>query len=526
MYAKGRIESPAAAQRREHRRSAGVAAGRGLRLQHLPCRFSLPPKTGTALCAQRRTGSHMSLNVPRRWVVFNVLLGTLTVSLSNSSLNPALPTFMEAFQVGPLLATWIVAGFMTSMGMTMPLTSFLSQRIGRKRLYLWGVALFIGGSLLGALANSIALVITARVVQGIASGLMIPLSLAIIFSVYEKHERGRMTGLWSAAVMLAPALGPLCGSLMLEWFSWRSLFLMNVPIGLLALLLGVGMLPDSEPVERKPFDLIGYLLVASGIGLLMIAISRMHHAQALLDPFNQGMVLVAVACLIAFVRVELSRKAPLLNLRLFNLRGYRLSVIVAVVQSVGMFECLVLLPLLVQTVLGYNPIWTGLALLCTAAFASLFGQWGGKALDRHGPRTVVAIGLLLTGASTLALGMLKADTAIGVLFVLMMIRGAGLGLSYMPVTTAGLNALPEPMVTQGAAMNNISRRLVASLAIVIASLWLEFRLNTAGPAATPSAINEVFIATGLLILLALPCAWRFPLNDERTEAQPGAVEPR
>ncbi|KPX99953.1 YhcA [Pseudomonas amygdali pv. mori] len=526
MYAKGRIESPAAAQRREHRRSAGVAAGRGLRLQHLPCRFSLPPKTGTALCAQRRTGSHMSLNVPRRWVVFNVLLGTLTVSLSNSSLNPALPTFMEAFQVGPLLATWIVAGFMTSMGMTMPLTSFLSQRIGRKRLYLWGVALFIGGSLLGALANSIALVITARVVQGIASGLMIPLSLAIIFSVYEKHERGRMTGLWSAAVMLAPALGPLCGSLMLEWFSWRSLFLMNVPIGLLALLLGVGMLPDSEPVERKPFDLIGYLLVASGIGLLMIAISRMHHAQALLDPFNQGMVLVAVACLIAFVRVELSRKAPLLNLRLFNLRGYRLSVIVAVVQSVGMFECLVLLPLLVQTVLGYNPIWTGLALLCTAAFASLFGQWGGKALDRHGPRTVVAIGLLLTGASTLALGMLKADTAIGVVFVLMMIRGAGLGLSYMPVTTAGLNALPEPMVTQGAAMNNISRRLVASLAIVIASLWLEFRLNTAGPAATPSAINEVFIATGLLILLALPCAWRFPLNDERTEAQPGAVEPR
>lgn len=336
--------------------------------------------------------------------------------------------------------------------------------------------------------------------------------------------------------MLAPALGPLCGSLLLEWFSWRSLFLMNVPIGLLALLLGVGVLPASEPAERKPFDLIGYLLIASGIGLLMVAISRMHHAEALLDPLNQAMVLVAVACLIAFVRVELRRKDPLLNLRLFNLRGYRLSVIVAVVQSVGMFECLVLLPLLVQTVMGYNPIWTGLSLLCTAAFASLFGQWGGKALDWHGPRKVVAIGLLLTGLSTLALGLLKSDAAIGVVFVLMMVRGAGLGLSYMPITTAGLNALPEPMVTQGAAMNNISRRLVASLGIVIASLWLEFRLSSAGPTATPSAISEVFIATGLLILLALPCAWRFPVNeapvkdkpvnDERAEAQPDAVETR
>ncbi len=462
----------------------------------------------------------------RRWVVFNVLLGTLTVSLSNSSLNPALPMFMNVFGIGPLLATWIVAGFMTSMGMTMPLTSFLSQRLGRKRLYLWGVALFVGASLLGAVANSISLVITARVVQGIASGLMIPLSLAIIFSVYAKPERGRVTGLWSAAVMLAPALGPLCGSLLLEWFSWRSLFLMNVPIGLLALVLGMVVLPDSEPAERQPFDLAGYLLIAAGIGLLMVSISGLRHASTLLDPLDLGMLLAGLLCLVAFVRVELSRQAPLLNLRIFALRGYRLSVVIAVVQSVGMFECLVLLPLLVQVVLGYSAIWTGLALLCTAAFASLFGQMGGHILDRHGPRTVVACGLLLTGLSTLALGLLKADAAIAVVFALMMVRGAGLGLSYMPVTTAGLNALPEPMVTQGAAMNNISRRLVASLAIVIASLWLEWRMGPAGQAASPAAISEVFIATGILILLALPCAWRFPQHDETAEARPAAVEQR
>ncbi|SFQ56012.1 drug resistance transporter, EmrB/QacA subfamily [Pseudomonas sp. NFPP07] len=471
----------------------------------------------------------MSFKAPRAWVVVNVLLGTMTVSLNNSSLNPALPAFMQAFAIGPLMATWIVAAFMTSMGMTMPLTSFLSQRLGRRRLYLWGVALFIGGSLLGALADSIALVIAARVVQGIASGLMIPLSLAIIFSVYAKDERGRVTGLWGAAVMLAPAVGPLCGSLLLEWFSWRSLFLMNVPIGVVALLMGLAVLPAAEPAERKPFDLAGYLLIASGIGLLMIAISRLHHAAALANPLNLGLLLVALLCLAAFVRLELRREAPLLNLRIFALRGYRLSVIIAVVQSVGMFECLVLLPLLVQTVLGYSAIWTGLALLCTAVFASLFGRMGGTALDRHGPRRVVSIGLLLTGLSTLALGLLPANAAIGLVFVLMMLRGAGLGLSYMPVTTAGLNALPEPMVTQGAAMNNISRRLVSSLGIVIASLWLEFRLVDGGvqaQAGMSSAISEVFVVTGLLILLALPCAWRFPLSDETAEAVPGALEHR
>ena len=475
----------------------------------------------------------LTFAVPRWLVVVNVLLGTLTVSLNNSSLNPALPAFMEAFDIGPLLATWIVAAFMVSMGMTMPLTSFLSQRMGRKSLYLWGVALFVCGSLLGALANSIALVITARVVQGIASGLMIPLSLAIIFSVYAKGERGRVTGLWGAAVMLAPALGPLCGSLMLEWFSWRSLFLMNVPIGLLALILGVGVLPASSASERKPFDLAGYLLIATGIGLLMVAVGRLRHAEALADPFNLGLLLVAILCLVAFVRLELNRAAPLLNLRIFALRGYRLSVIIAVVQSVGMFECLVLLPLLVQMVMGYSAIWTGLSLLCTALFASLFGHLGGKWLDRHGPRGVVFWGLLLTGGATLGLGLLDASASIAVVFVLMMVRGAGLGLSYLPITTAGLDALPEPMVTQGAAMNNISRRLVSSLAIVVASLWLEFRL--AGEAgggvvsmASPGAISEVFMATGILILLALPCAWRFslPVSDEPAEALSSALEHR
>lgn len=470
---------------------------------------------------------------PRWLVVVNVLLGTITVSLNNSALNPALPAFIHAFELGPLMATWIVAAFMVSMGMTMPLTSFLSQRIGRKRLYLSGLALFVLGSLAGAVATSIALVIVARVVQGVASGLMIPLSLAIIFAVYPRGERGRVTGLWGAAVMLAPALGPLCGSLVLEWSDWRWLFLLNVPIGLLALLIGFAVLPAAEAGERKPFDGLGYLLIAGGIGLLMIAIGRLHRAEALADPLNLAMLLAAALCLWAFVHWELRRPAPLLELRVFTLRGYRLSVIIAVVQSVGMFECLVLVPLLVQMVLGHSAIWTGLALLCTAVFASLFGHLGGHLLDRYGPRGILTVGLMLTGAATLALGMAGREAGLALVLVLMAIRGAGLGLSYIPATTAGLEVLPEALVTQGSAMNNISRRLSSSLAIVLASLWLELRLDGdagwgAQHAATATAISEVFIATGILILLALPCAWRFPVAtpDATREAAPKGVEQR
>lgn len=139
------------------------------------------------------------MGVTPRLVAVNVLLGTLTVSLNNSSLNPALPAFIAAFSLGPVSASWIVAAFMASMGLTMPLTGYLSQRLGRKPLYLVALALFVAGSLVGALATSIGGVIAARVVQGIASGLMIPLALAIIFSMYAKEERGRVTGWWAAA---------------------------------------------------------------------------------------------------------------------------------------------------------------------------------------------------------------------------------------------------------------------------------------------------------------------------------------
>ena len=457
--------------------------------------------------------------VTPRWVAINVLLGTLTVSLNNSSLNPALPAFIAAFSLGPAGASWIVAAFMASMGLTMPLTGYLSHRLGRKPVYLAALALFVAASLGGALATSIGGVIAARAVQGVASGLMIPLALAIIFSVYAKEQRGNVTGWWAAAVMLAPALGPLLGSLVLSWFDWRGLFLINVPVGVLALLMGIRVLPASIASADKDFDSVGYLLITGGIGLLLLLCSRLHQLSALKDPLNLLLLLGALLSMAQFVRRGLRVANPLLNLRLFALRDYRLSVAVAVVQAVGMFECLVLLPLLVQMVLGYAPIYTGLALLGTALFASLFGQLGGRVLDSRGPRAVVLTGMLVTGIATVGLGLVGNSSVLWPVFALMVLRGIGLGLSYMPVTTAGLNALPEDMVTQGAAMNNISRRITSSLAIVLASLWLQYRL--AGGADYRAAVSETFIATGVLILLTAPCAcWFSPVEKQQADNAP------
>lgn len=474
-------------------------------------------------------GTNASPPARRRLVVVTVLLGTLAVSLNNTALNPAIPEFMAVFDIGAVAASWIITGFMISMGMTMPVTGFLSQKFGKKALYLFGLALFVGGSCIGALAMSMPWVIAARGIQGVAGGLMIPLSLALIFEVYPKGQRGKITGFWGMAVMLAPAVGPIVGGLLVQFFDWHALFLMSIPTSVISGLVGIYCLPAPSDRAPQKFDGQGFVLVTLGVGTLLAALSRLTDKTALTDPLNISLIVAALLCLALFVRVELRKAHPLLSLRIFTIGSYCLSVVVVVAQSIGMFGGIVLIPLLMQTVLGYGPTWTGLVLFATAVCAGAFANLGGSLLDARGPRRVVTAGLLLSAVSTMAFGFISEHSSLWLIFALMMARGIGVGLSYIPVTTAGLNAIPEQLVTQGAAMNNILRRVTASMAIVLASIYFEIRrtqLMSDGVApvtGSMTAINEIFVAIGLLILLTLPLALRLPEAEQYAKQQQAAA---
>jgi len=472
----------------------------------------------------------VSVNKPRWLSVVTVLLGTVTVSLNNSALNPAVPEFMRVFDISPTTASWIITAFLISMGMTMPITGFLSQRFGKRRIYLIGLSLFVCGSTAGALAVNMPWIIAARALQGMAGGLMIPLSLPLLFDLYPKSERGRMTGIWGTAVMLAPAVGPVVGGVLLHFASWPLLFVMNIPTGIIGLVVGAYCLPKESERTLQPFDLKGFLLVTTGVGVLLVALSRMTEVTALVHPFNLSLIAGAVLCLVLFVRHELQHDSPLLNLRIFAIRHYSISIAIVVAQSVSMFSSMVMLPLLMQPVLGYSPMWTGVALLATAVCASAFVNIGGNALDRNGARGIVSFGLLCSASASLAFGFVTEYATQWLIIMLMMIRGIGVGLSYMPATTAGLNTIPEHLVAQGSAMNNILRRITSSMAVVLVSLYFEVRsaaLTAAGETALHSqvsAIQEIFLSTGVLLLAVIPLALCFPKPNPVVEAVP--VEPR
>ncbi|PRY66608.1 EmrB/QacA subfamily drug resistance transporter [Vreelandella songnenensis] len=447
-------------------------------------------------------------------VLISVLFGTFTVSLNNSALNLAVAELMMTFNASASQVSWVVTLFMITMGMTMPLTGYLAGKFGRKRIYMFGLMGFLAGSGLGALAQSLSGIILARGIQGIAAGLMMPLSLSLIFSAYPAHQRGRASGIWGAAVMIAPAIGPTVGGLLLELSHWRMLFLMNMPFALLGLLCAYRYLEAEPPVKPRRFDTVGFLLITLGLGTVLLSLSRVETLTDLLHIQIIAPLMMGVLALLSFIYVERRHPTPLLDLSLFTHQGFRISVVLACLQSVILFGCILLVPLWMQNAMGFSPLTTGVVFLATALAAAACSPVAGQLIDRYPPQWCMSIGLVITVASLVGLGTLTAATPVWVIGAWMGMRGIGLGCAYLPATTVGMKDLPESSVAQASAMNNMSRRLSASVGIVALSVYYDMAVNTAlsqGATyieASASSLHYAFFALAGIAALCLPLAWQ------------------
>ncbi|AKG05363.1 MFS transporter [Salimicrobium jeotgali] len=451
--------------------------------------------------------------IPEKWlVVVSVLFGTFTVILNNSMLNPVLPRFIEIFDTTAVGAGWILTIFMVSMGMTMPLTGYFGDRFGKKKVYLVGLTLFLVGSTSGFFSSSLGMVIASRAIQGSAGGLMMPIAMALIFNSFPRNERGLAVGIYGVAAMVAPAIGPTVGGLLIQVLEWPWLFAVNIPFGLIGLLLSVKFLEQTESDPEKRFDLIGFLLVTSAIGGILFALGRGRTPEILFEPLNLGIIITGLVLIFVFVRYEIRQEQPLLNLSVFKVPTYAISILITSSASIGLFSGIFLLPLLIQNVYGLNEVWTGLLFLPAAAMSGVFMSFGGRLLDKKGPKYVLPPGLAIMGISTVGLGMLETSSPFWWILLLNAIRGAGMGMSNMPATTTGMNAIPDEYVAQGSAMNNIIRQIASSLGIVFFSIYYEVRraqiaVGTNMQEATLQTLNEAFLVSSAVLFIALPFAF-------------------
>lgn len=446
-----------------------------------------------------------------KWlVVISVLLGTFTLILNNSMMNPALPYFDKLFHANPILVSWILTIFMVTMGMAMPLTGYLSDKFGKKNLFMIGLALFVVGSLAGSLSWSLGSVIFFRAVQGVAGGIMIPLAMALIFEVFPSDQRGMAMGVYGIAAMVAPSIGPTLGGFIIEHSSWRYLFLANVPTGILGLILCAIYLKRPARKPDKRFDYKGFVAVTIGIGAMLFAFSRMQNVTQLTNPINIMLVGFGLICLVTFVAIENRTRDPLLHLDLFKNPAFSLAVWISSIGTVGLFVSIFLLPYLIQTVYGYSAVDTGLVLLPSAVFTGIFMNVGGRILDKKGATYVVPFGLAISTVMMFLFYFVGVSTPVWIIVVLMALRGMGMGFTNMPANTTGMNAIPDKMVAQGSAMNNVVRRMTSALGVVFVSVFFQIRklgLVSAGDSAKEAAmtaINEAYLIIGVLTFFTIP----------------------
>ncbi|GAA0455341.1 DHA2 family efflux MFS transporter permease subunit [Alkalibacillus silvisoli] len=460
-----------------------------------------------------------------KWlVVLSVLFGTFTVILNNSMLNPVLPEFMHIFDSDAVGVSWILTIFMIAMGMTMPLTGYLGDRFGKKTIYIIGVLLFTLASILGALSQTLSMIIIARAIQGVAGGLMMPNAMALIFNAFPKNERGFAVGTYGISVMIAPAIGPTIGGVIAENFNWIFLFLVNLPFALLSLFFSIKYLKPTQSNPNIKFDYIGFIMVTIGVGSLLYVLAQGRDPDALMSLSNGLLLVVGVILIVVFIKYELRKDQPLLDLRVFKIKTYRYSILVTSAASIGLFSSLFLLPYLIQEAFELGMIATGLIFLPSALASGLFMNVGGKLLDKKGPRVVIPTGLIILSSASLAFGFVELTTAFWVIVVINIIHGAGLGFGNMPATTAGMNKIPDHLVAQGSAMNNLIRQFSSSLGIVFFSVYYELRRGHmilldeySIEEATLQAINEAFIIAAVIIALAIPAAFKMKGVEDKEE---------
>ncbi len=318
-------------------------------------------------------------------------------------------------------------------------------------------------------------------------------------------------------IMLTLAVGPMLGALVLVWLNWKALFFINLPVACLALILGYIFLPKEQGDNKQEFDWAGFFF------------SRFKHSFITWDtepnPSNSGLTSTSIWCAFsskcaAFYKiyfVQKNKSMPLIEPALFATKGFRYSLVICVAQTVGLFIGMLLIPLWIQHLLKLSPLWTGFALMSSAVVTSICSQPAGKYLDRYGAAKIMSLGLMITVASFLLLAWAPVQNVWFIVFC-MILHGLGMGLSYMPSTTAGLNSLRQQqqhLVTQAAALNNLFRRIFAAVAVVIAALYLQLRqqslpLNTQAIFTSFHTMQEIFVCCAILILCTLPFAWHFP----------------
>ncbi len=414
-----------------------------------------------------------------------IIIGVFMVVLDSTAVNVALPRLVADFHTTLPTLQWIVTGYMLAQAAVIPLAGWLSDRFGAKPVFLTSVALFTVGSVLCATAQSSTMLIAFRVLQGLGGGFVIPIAMAYTYRLAPPDKIGAVMGLMGIPILFAPAIGPVLAGWLVQYASWRWIFLLNLPVGIVGLAVGIAGLPAVQRQAVAALDRFGAILGPLAFAALSYGVSE--GSTSWTSTQTVAGLAVGVVALGAFIAVELRAQTPLLELRVFRSLDFSVAIVAQWVGQIALFGSLFLVPLFLQQVRGFGAFDTGLAILPQAIAAAVFMPLGGVLFDRIGARPLVVLGLVLVAAATYLLGQVGVHTQATDLIVPLALAGAGMGLMMMTLNTHLINAAPRSLVSRVTSLTNALQQVVNGLTVAALATILTARITAHVTAASIAA---------------------------------------
>jgi EmrB/QacA subfamily drug resistance transporter len=476
------------------------------------------------------------LDRPTLLVAGVVVLGAIMSILDITVVSVALETFQREFDKTAAQVAWTMTGYTLALATVIPLTGWAADRFGTKRLYLTAITLFTLGSVLCAFANGLEMLVAFRVLQGLGGGMLMPLGMTILTRAAGPERIGRVMAVLGVPMLLGPIFGPILGGLLIDVASWHWIFLINLPIGIAALVYALRVLPKDAPTPSETFDWWGMVMLSPGLAAFLYGVSSIPAAEQehgtmwtaqVVAPTVIGLLLIA-----AFVPWALARRNahPLIDLRLFQNRTMTIAVIAMSLFAMAFFGASLLFPLYFQQVRGEEALAAGALLAPQGIGAMLTMPVAGMLADKIGPGKIVLAGIAVITFGMFMFSTLDDSTSYVFLLGSLFVMGLGMGGTMMPIMSAALATLKEHTIARGSTLMNIVQQVAASIGTAVFTVLLTNGIqdNLADPSANPNAdlasvYSGTFVVAAVLVALVLIPAFFLPRRKTDHTVDPAVL---
>jgi DHA2 family multidrug resistance protein len=394
------------------------------------------------------------------------MVGTFMAVLDATIVNVALAKIMASFGVPVDKVEWVATAYLLAFAVMLPTSSWIARRLGHKRTYLFAQIAFTVASGLCGFAWSEDALIAFRVLQGAAAGAIIPVGMTIVSEIFPPERRGQALGIWGIAGGSSAAIGPTIGGYLVEYVGWRSVFYVNLPVGVVGAAMTLVLLRELPSRRAGRFDAVGFAAMALGLGSLLLALAQ-GQSKGWESAYIRVCEALAVAGLVAFIWWEIGRSEPLVDLSLFRNAGFALINLLAFIFGLGMFGSTFLLPIFLQNMLGYPALQAGLTLLPAGVAMGITAPVAGRLSDRMGGRSLAFLGLCLMCLSMYLNSRISLFTSRTTIYGWLVLRGIGMGLLFSPMTSLALGLVPRAKAGQASGLLNVIRQLGGSFGIAL-----------------------------------------------------------